>query len=81
MDAAEAPQDAQKHPLMSYREAHGLSQAELADTLSVSRMTVWRWEKGERQPDPDKLSDITAKTGIPARELRPDLAEKLGADQ
>jgi transcriptional regulator with XRE-family HTH domain len=28
------------------REAAGLSQAGLADALSVSTLTVWRWEHG-----------------------------------
>lgn len=71
------------HPLKTYRETHEpkLSRADLARELKVSPATVFRWEKGLRQPDPDKLSDITAKTGIPAKELRPDLVEKLGADQ
>lgn len=69
------------HPLRAYRDTHELSRKKLAKTLGVSVPTLFRWEKGERQPDPDKLSDITAKTGIPAKDLRPDLAEKLGADQ
>ena len=45
--------------------------------LGVNRLTILRWEGGERRIDPDKLSDVTKKTGIPAAELRPDLAELM----
>lgn len=69
------------HPLRAYRDAQQpkLSQRELAELLGVTVATVSRWETGERQPEPERLSIITEKTGIPARELRPDLAEQMGA--
>ncbi len=70
-----------KHPLEAYREAQQLSRFDLAKRLGISPVTLFRWEKGTRQPNPDKLSDITEKTGIPAKELRPDLAEKLAGTQ
>jgi transcriptional regulator with XRE-family HTH domain len=70
-----------KHPLETYREAQHLSRFDLAKVLGISPVTLFRWEKGTRQPNPKKLSDITEKTGIPAKELRPDLVEKLGASQ
>jgi transcriptional regulator with XRE-family HTH domain len=63
------------HPLRTYRESQEppLSQADLARRLGVGRPTLHRWETGARKPDVRLLPTITEKTGIPARELRPDL--------
>lgn len=63
------------HPLKAYRDSQEpkLSQADLARLLGVGRPTVHRWETGTRKPDVELLPTITEKTGIPARELRPDL--------
>jgi transcriptional regulator with XRE-family HTH domain len=68
------------HPIKTYREAQTpkMSQTRLAELLGVSRMTVLRWETGERPIALDKITDIAAKTGIPTRELRPDLTEMFG---
>lgn len=57
----------------------GLTQHGLAALLDVSRTTVARWEAGVRKTDRDLLQKIKAKTGIPARLLRPDLAELMEA--
>ena len=38
--------------LRALREARGITQAGWAAQLGVSRMTVLRWERGERAPDP-----------------------------
>lgn len=67
------------HPLTSFRTANNLTKAELAALLGVSRATVTRWENGERRPAGPALQGIASKTGIPARELRPDLAEMIEA--
>jgi len=66
------------HPLKTYRKSHvpALSQAELARELGVSRLTVTRWETGERKIGPSLIPTVAEKTGIPAKELRPDLIEK-----
>lgn len=69
------------NPLKAYREDHQLSKAELARLLGVSRSIAHRWESGERKIGPDSLATVSEKTGIPKRELRPDLAEKLGDPQ
>jgi len=71
------------HPLRAYRENQEpkLSQAALAQELGVNRLTVVRWETGARKIDKSKLSDVSSKTGIPTKELRPDLAELMGATQ
>lgn len=68
------------HPLRAFRTEKGLSQQELANLLGRNRITIHRWESGKRLPDKDDLSVITEKTGIPARNLRPDLAELLGVE-
>lgn len=69
------------HPLRSYRENQTpkLSQAALAEELGVNRLTVVRWETGARKIDRSKLADVSSKTGIPTKELRPDLAELMAA--
>lgn len=66
------------HPLRAYRETQTprLSQAGLAQKLGVARLTVLRWETGERKIDPSLIESVSTQTGIPAKELRPDLIEK-----
>ncbi len=67
------------HPLKAYRKAQTpqLSQAGLAERLGVARLTVLRWENDQRKIDASLLSTVTEKTGISAKELRPDLVELL----
>lgn len=67
------------NPLKAFRENQTpkLSQSGLAKLLGVSRPTAHRWETGARKIGPDSLSVVSERTGIPKRELRPDLAEKL----
>ena len=61
-------------PLKAFRKKQKLSQQQLASLLDVDRVTVARWETGIRKIGAEKLSDISAKTGIPRTKLRPDLA-------
>lgn len=65
-------------PLRAYRynQKPKLSQEALADRLGVTRLTVTRWESGARKIKPDLVPLIAEKTGIPAKELRPDIVEK-----
>lgn len=60
-----------------YRNALGLTQAQLATRLGVSDVAVSRWESGARRIETGLLPDIARRTGIPAAQLRPDLAEIL----
>ena len=67
------------HPLKTYRDSQNprLSQDDFAKMVPVSRPTVHRWETGARKIDEDLLPRIVEITGIPAKELRPDLEERL----
>jgi DNA-binding XRE family transcriptional regulator len=70
------------HPIKAFRESQTpkLSQDELARRIGVTRFTVMRWEDGS-PVDVHRLPNVVRETGIPAKELRPDLAELLGVDQ
>ena len=63
--------------LTRYRIERGWTVAELARFLGEPRATVHRWETGARKIGPNKLDKVSEKTGIPKRELRPDLAEVM----
>ena len=65
------------HALKTYRTEQGLTQDALAKQLGVHPLTVSRWEIGARKIDTTKLDGISEKTGIPKRDLRPDLAEVM----
>jgi transcriptional regulator with XRE-family HTH domain len=69
------------HPLREFREKQTppLSQDQLGDLLGVTRETIARWETGVRKPDVTSLPKIAEVTGIPASELRPDIAAQMGA--
>jgi transcriptional regulator with XRE-family HTH domain len=65
------------HPIRAYRERQSppLSQGEFGERVGVTRFTVMRWEGGA--PIDEKLLPAVSKeTGIPARELRPDIAAR-----
>lgn len=65
------------HPLKSFRDSQQppLTQERLGELLGVSKVSISRWETGERKPEPELLAGISEKTGIPPERLRPDLAE------
>jgi transcriptional regulator with XRE-family HTH domain len=66
------------HPLVKYRTDNGRqSQEALAKLLKVSSVTVSRWETGARKIGRAVLPRVVEQTGIPAAELRPDLAELM----
>lgn len=67
------------HPLTDFRNKHDpkLSQGDLAIMLGVARETVTRWESGARRINEQILPTVAAKTKIPRRELRPDLADVM----
>ncbi len=63
--------------LTDYRAAQDMTSADLARFLEQPRPTVHRWETGARKIGRKKLDLVSEKTGIPKRELRPDLAEVM----
>lgn len=57
------------------RRQAGLTLADVAAALNVSKPTVWAWEKGKARPLPERLDAIAAALGVPPAEL----AEPAGA--
>lgn len=45
----------------------------VARTFGVSKVELYRWETGKRRIPPEKVPAISAITGIPMSELRPDV--------
>lgn len=65
------------HPLAIYRRKQRISCEAFANSIGLDRITVWRWENGKRKPSPSQVEKLSKVTGIPVRELRPDLAALL----
>lgn len=59
------------------REA-GLTLADIAAVLGVSKPTVWAWEKGKARPLPERLDAIAAALGV-APEVLVETSAKQGA--
>jgi transcriptional regulator with XRE-family HTH domain len=51
------------------RRERGLTLADVADALGVSKPTVWAWEKGKARPLPERLDAIAAALGVKADDL------------
>ena len=60
---------ATNHPLRIYREANGISAAELAARIGVQRNTIWRWENWQQAVSPDLWARVSKETGIPVETL------------
>lgn len=67
------------HPLRTYRlsKTPRQSQDDLAQQLGVSRLTVLRWETGISKIDESNVVNVARSTGIPVKDLRPDLVKRL----
>jgi transcriptional regulator with XRE-family HTH domain len=63
--------------LRDFRERNDLSLAALGKLLGVSAAAISRWETGQRRIDDGLVSRVEKVTGIPARKLRPDLAQLI----
>jgi transcriptional regulator with XRE-family HTH domain len=63
--------------LRDFRAQHDLSLAALGKLIGVSAAAVSRWETGARRIDDGLVPKVQKITGIPARKLRPDLAELI----
>ncbi|MEE1876763.1 helix-turn-helix domain-containing protein [Altererythrobacter litoralis] len=51
------------------RKARGLTLAQVADRLGVSKPTVWAWEKGKARPVDERFPAIADVLGLDAEEL------------
>jgi len=51
------------------RRERGLTLADVADALGVSKPTVWAWEKGKARPLPERLEAIATALGVNAQDL------------
>ncbi len=40
-----------REELREWRQRHGLTLEQLAKEVGVETNTIWRWEKGDRQPN------------------------------
>ena len=54
--------------LTQARKAAGLTQADIAARLSVSRQAVSRWESGQSKPSTEKLLALTIINGYSGKE-------------
>lgn len=69
-------------PLTALKRARiglGLTQQEVAKKVGVSRVTICRWESGDRMPTPDYIRKLSKAVGLSWRRLRPDLSKHLSA--
>lgn len=74
--ALEAPAEPLGVKLNRLRRERGLTLAQVASVLGVSKPTVWAWEKGKARPLPDRLEPIAQVLGVEVKELE----ERLGDD-
>jgi transcriptional regulator with XRE-family HTH domain len=65
-------------PIKAWRKLQNLSQEAAGKRVGVTRFTWMRWENGS-PIDVELIPTVARETQIPAKELRPDLAELIGA--
>ncbi len=56
--------------LRGLRKARGLTLAQIAGQLGVSKPTVWAWEQGKARPVDGRIDALAAVLGVPGPELR-----------
>lgn len=71
MSAAVSPGEGLGARLNRLRREAGLTLADIAGTLGVSKPTVWAWEKGKARPLPERLDAIAAALGVAPELLAP----------
>lgn len=68
------------HRLNRLRREAGLTLADVAAALGVSKPTVWAWEKGKARPLPERLDAIAEALGVPPEALAPALGSPRQID-
>lgn len=58
--------------LQRLRKARGLTLAQIAEALNVSKPTVWAWEQGRSRPVESRVGPLAEVLGVPRDELFPD---------
>jgi Zn-dependent peptidase ImmA (M78 family)/transcriptional regulator with XRE-family HTH domain len=61
--------------LTEARDARGLTQADLADSLQRSRFAISNWERGEQAPEPALLEQLASVLGVPTGYFRKPIPE------
>ncbi|MGB3471660.1 MAG: helix-turn-helix transcriptional regulator [Erythrobacter sp.] len=74
---ARAPSEPLGIKLNRLRRERGLTLAQVASVLDVSKPTVWAWEKGKARPLPDRMGQIAEVLGVSVQ----DLEDRLGDGQ
>lgn len=64
--------------LRRLREERGLSLAQIAGPLGVSKPTVWAWENGKANPLASRIGALAAILGVPASDLAGPTATSFG---
>lgn len=65
--------------LNTLRREQGLTLAQVADALGVSKPTVWAWEKGKARPLPERIDAIARVLGVTSEDLSEVAAGMPGA--
>lgn len=61
------------------RRERGLTLAQVATTLGVSKPTVWAWEKGKARPLPERIAAIAQVLGVSEADLNAESPDTEGA--
>ena len=64
--------------LKALRRSKGLNQTQLAEKIGVSLLTLFRWEKDERQPRMNEIKALAKALGVSEADLLNDPPEKSG---
>ena len=60
------------HRLQRLRKARGMTLAQVAEHLGVSKPTVWAWEQGRSRPVGNRIDPLAEALGVTRGELYPD---------
>ena len=66
--------------LQRLRKARGLTLAQVAAALGVSKPTVWAWEQGRSRPVEERIAPLAEALGVPRAELFPQSAAASALD-